>query len=65
METSGHTPESISILVFEQPDDRRLVLHCAGGSRSSIAAGLLRREGREDVYDLIGGYTARAAAPTE
>jgi DNA-binding HxlR family transcriptional regulator len=49
----------------ELPTDRRLVLHCAGGSRSSVAASLLRREGREDVYDLIGGYTAWAAAPTE
>ncbi|MFI9366581.1 rhodanese-like domain-containing protein [Kitasatospora sp. NPDC053057] len=43
----------------------RLALHCADGGRSSIAAGLLRRDGREEVYDLIGGYTAWAAAPSE
>ncbi|WBP84421.1 rhodanese-like domain-containing protein [Kitasatospora cathayae] len=29
----------------ELPTDRRLVLHRAGGSRSSIAAGLPRRDG--------------------
>jgi glyoxylase-like metal-dependent hydrolase (beta-lactamase superfamily II)/rhodanese-related sulfurtransferase len=46
----------------ELPTDRPLVMHCAGGSRSSIAASLLRRHGFTDVSDLIGGYTAWQAA---
>ncbi|MFJ7279881.1 rhodanese-like domain-containing protein [Kitasatospora sp. NPDC098663] len=42
----------------ELPTDRRVVLHCAGGSRSSIAASLVRRHGHPHTYDLIGGYGA-------
>ncbi|WP_420492718.1 rhodanese-like domain-containing protein [Kitasatospora camelliae] len=46
----------------EIPADRPLVLHCAGGHRSSIAASLLRHHGFGDVSDLLGGYAAWAAA---
>lgn len=42
----------------EIPGDRALVLHCAGGHRSSIAASLLRHHGFTDVSDLLGGYGA-------
>ncbi len=38
--------------------DRRTVVYCAGGYRSSIAASLLRSEGFGDVSDLIGGFGA-------
>ncbi|WP_411293045.1 rhodanese-like domain-containing protein [Streptomyces sp. CBMA123] len=41
-----------------------MVLHCAGGSRSSIAASLLRHHGHPHAYDLIGGYGAWEATPT-
>ncbi|MFE9096995.1 rhodanese-like domain-containing protein [Streptomyces sp. NPDC007264] len=44
----------------EIPTDRPLVLHCAGGHRSSIAASLLRHRGFEDVSDVLGGYGAWA-----
>ncbi|GAA2964216.1 MULTISPECIES: MBL fold metallo-hydrolase [Streptomycetaceae] len=44
----------------EIPRDRPLVLHCAGGHRSSIAASLLRRQGFEDVSDVLGGWAAWA-----
>lgn len=44
------------------PADRRIVVHCAGGARSSTAASLLRRSGRTEVADLLGGYGAWAAA---
>ncbi|MEV7180208.1 rhodanese-like domain-containing protein [Kitasatospora sp. NPDC093679] len=46
----------------EIPTDRPLVLHCAGGHRSSIAASLLRHHGYTDVSDLLGGYGAWQAA---
>ena len=40
-------------------DPRRpVLLHCAGGYRSSTAASLLRARGFTDVTDLIGGYAA-------
>ncbi|MFI8092407.1 rhodanese-like domain-containing protein [Streptomyces sp. NPDC086080] len=48
----------------EIPRDRPLVLHCAGGHRSSIAASLLRHHGFTDVSDILGGYTAWALANT-
>ncbi|MFE9694233.1 rhodanese-like domain-containing protein, partial [Micromonospora sp. NPDC005806] len=35
-----------------------VVVHCAGGYRSSVAASLLRGAGRADVSDLLGGYGA-------
>ncbi|HTT29141.1 MAG TPA: MBL fold metallo-hydrolase [Solirubrobacteraceae bacterium] len=42
--------------------DRRLVVHCASGYRSAIAAGLLERAGFADVTDLVGGLGAWASA---
>ncbi|MFJ9576530.1 rhodanese-like domain-containing protein [Streptomyces sp. NPDC101191] len=42
----------------ELPADRPLVVHCAGGHRSSIAASLLRHRGFGDVSDVLGGYAA-------
>lgn len=39
---------------------RPLVLHCAGGYRSSVAASFLRRQGFTDVSDVLGGYGAIA-----
>ena len=44
--------------VDEVPTDRPVVVHCAGGYRSSVAASLLRNAGRPDVSDLLGGYGA-------
>ncbi|MFB7129361.1 rhodanese-like domain-containing protein [Kitasatospora sp. NPDC056273] len=42
----------------EIPTDHPLVIHCASGHRSSIAASLLRHHGHPDVSDLLGGYGA-------
>jgi DMSO/TMAO reductase YedYZ molybdopterin-dependent catalytic subunit/glyoxylase-like metal-dependent hydrolase (beta-lactamase superfamily II)/rhodanese-related sulfurtransferase len=48
----------------ELPGGRPLVVHCETGYRSSIAASLLRREGREQIIDLVGGIDAwRASRP--
>ncbi len=44
------------------PTGKPVVVHCAGGWRSSVAASLLRAEGFENVSDLIGGYNAWADA---
>ncbi|MFE3526073.1 rhodanese-like domain-containing protein [Streptomyces sp. NPDC059161] len=63
----GHIDGSLHIALGELPHrldeiptDRPLVLHCAGGHRSSIAASLLRHHGFEDVSDILGGYGAWA-----
>jgi len=42
----------------ELPRDRPLVVHCASGYRSAIAASLLQREGFARVADLVGGIAA-------
>ncbi|MEU4651980.1 MBL fold metallo-hydrolase [Nocardia fluminea] len=42
--------------IGELPTGVPIVVHCAGGWRSSVAASLLRSSGIEQVSDLIGGY---------
>jgi hydroxyacylglutathione hydrolase len=44
------------------PRQRRIVIHCASGYRSSIATSLLARHGRTDLADLAGGIAAWEAA---
>ena len=46
----------------ELPRDRPLLIHCAGGYRSSIAASLLERLGFAPVSELAGGLAAWEAA---
>jgi len=46
--------------ISEIPTDKPIVVHCAGGWRSSVAASLLRANGIQCVSDLIGGYNAWA-----
>ncbi|WP_435824322.1 TSUP family transporter [Microbispora amethystogenes] len=48
----------------EVPDDRPVVVYCAGGARSAIAVSLLEHSGRAQVSDLIGGYGAWLSAFT-
>ncbi|MFJ1755915.1 rhodanese-like domain-containing protein [Kitasatospora sp. NPDC088134] len=46
----------------EIPQDRPVVVHCAGGHRSSVAASLLRHHGHPRTSDLLGGYSAWESA---
>ncbi len=48
--------------VGELPKDRPLLIYCAGGYRSSIAASLLQQQGFDHVSELAGGITAWEAA---
>lgn len=70
----GHLPGATLIplpelagRLAEVPRDRPVVLNCASGSRSMIAAGLLQAHGIDRVINLIGGYSAwvKAKLPTE
>lgn len=42
----------------ELPRDRQLLVYCAGGYRSSIAASLLQQQGLSRVAELAGGLAA-------
>jgi glyoxylase-like metal-dependent hydrolase (beta-lactamase superfamily II)/rhodanese-related sulfurtransferase len=46
----------------ELPSDRPLVVHCAGGYRSAIAASVLRQARFPRVADLVGGLGAWQSA---
>ncbi|HEY6415652.1 MAG TPA: rhodanese-like domain-containing protein, partial [Acidimicrobiales bacterium] len=42
--------------------DRPVVVYCAGGTRSQVAASVMRQAGFTDVSDLLGGFAAWEAA---
>ncbi|TGD84892.1 MBL fold metallo-hydrolase [Mycolicibacterium sp. CH28] len=52
----------LRIRLADVPTDKPIVVHCAGGWRSSVAASLLRAQGFDNVTDLAGGYNAWAEA---
>ncbi len=59
IDSSLHIPlAELERRVDEVPTDRRVVVHCASGWRSSVAASVLRAHGHRDVVDLLGGYDA-------
>jgi rhodanese-related sulfurtransferase len=59
IEGSKHIPlGQLGDRVGELSRERLLVVHCAGGYRSSVATSLLRREGFLDIANLIGGFDA-------
>ena len=46
----------------EIPPDRPIVVHCASGYRSAIAASLLEQQGMTTLADLVGGFAAWEAS---
>ena len=42
----------------EVPQDREILVHCAGGYRSTIACSLLQKTGRVGIINLLGGIQA-------
>jgi hydroxyacylglutathione hydrolase len=48
--------------IDELPKDRPLLVYCAGGYRSSIAASLLQQRGFTNVSEIAGGLAAWEAA---
>jgi glyoxylase-like metal-dependent hydrolase (beta-lactamase superfamily II)/rhodanese-related sulfurtransferase len=67
IEGSLHVPLSQLLdRLPEIPTDRPLLVHCAGGYRSSLAASLLQQRGFALVSELAGGIAAweRAGLPT-
>ena len=61
----GHIVNAINIplndlqlRVGEVPRDRPVVVHCAGGYRSTIASSLLKKNGLQKTVNLLGGMAA-------
>ncbi len=54
----NHLVENIGML----PKDRALLMYCAGGYRSSIAASLLQKNGFDRVSEIAGGLAGWEAA---
>jgi len=48
--------------IAEIPRGRRIAIHCAGGYRSSIAAGILHQYGITHLIEMAGGLAAWDAA---
>jgi hydroxyacylglutathione hydrolase len=48
--------------IAEIPRDRRIMVHCAGGYRSSIAASILQQYGITNLAEMAGGLAAWEAA---
>ena len=63
IERSTHFPlQRLVEDVRNLPRDTPLLVHCAGGYRSSVAASLLQREGFTNVSELAGGLAAWEAS---
>jgi len=41
--------------IDELPKDKKIIVHCAGGDRSAIAASVLQQKGFDNVYNLTCG----------
>jgi len=54
----NHLEEKLAML----PKERSLVVYCAGGYRSSIAASLLQKNGFQNVSEIAGGLAGWEAA---
>ncbi len=54
----NHLEENLAML----PKDRPLLVYCAGGYRSSMAASLLQKHGFDGVSEIAGGISAWEAA---
>ncbi|PON13071.1 hypothetical protein C2W62_36300 [Candidatus Entotheonella serta] len=66
IEGSVHLPPNrLKRQLDDVPHDRHVILQCAGGYRSAIAASMLANHGRTDIADLVGGLAAWEEAGLE
>ncbi len=66
IEGSVHLPlNRLKRQLHEVPRDRKVVLQCAGGYRSAIAASMLANHGITEIADLVGGLAGWEASGLE
>ena len=59
IEGSVHLPlNRLKRQLSDVPRDRTVILQCAGGYRSAIAASILANHGWTEIADLVGGLAA-------
>ena len=64
----GHLPGAMHIprgtletkVEMAIPRDRKVVIYCAGGNRSALAADTMQQMGYQDVVSMSGGFTGWA-----
>jgi len=63
--SDGHIDEAVNVPLPQLGDrmgelstGRPLIVYCASGYRSAVAASLLKRGGVQDVTNLVGGFSA-------
>jgi hydroxyacylglutathione hydrolase len=69
---AGHIHSSVNIQagslldrIDEIPLDKKVVVHCAGGDRSAIAASILQQKGFDNIYNLTCGMNGWTQAGLE
>jgi hydroxyacylglutathione hydrolase len=69
---AGHINGSVNIQagylidrIDEIPRDKKIVVHCAGGDRSAIAASVLQQKGFDNIYNLTCGMNGWKQAGLE
>jgi len=69
---AGHIKGSVNIQagylldrIDEIPQDKKIVVHCAGGDRSAIAASVLQQKGFDNIYNLTCGMNGWKQADLE
>jgi hydroxyacylglutathione hydrolase len=62
---SGHVPEAKHIAggklteqIEEVPRDRPVAVYCGSGYRSSVATSVLKANGYQQVFNVLGGFSA-------
>ncbi len=62
---AGHIKDALHIQLGDLPNrlneldkDKNIIMHCAGGDRSSTACSILQKHGFKNVINLAGGYGA-------
>jgi hydroxyacylglutathione hydrolase len=70
--SKGHIPGACHISGGELPDrvaeidqEKRVAVICGSGYRSSVSASLLKRQGHDRVYNVLGGMTGWKSAGFE